>query len=92
MHSDSITVDKSLPRKHVLFRPFIGVGPRQYINLFSMSLSSGNNIKRKIKGGSEKVEWLQKDAVPRVKLFDRSYIQIEEDLIEEINAQFTTEE
>lgn len=88
MHSDSITIDNSLPRNHVLFRAFIGVGPRQYINLFSMQLSAGNELKRKVKGGSEKVEWIQKDAIPRVKLFDKSYIGIEEVLTNEIHAQF----
>lgn len=88
MHSDSITIDKSLPRNHVLFRPFIGVGPRQYINLFSMSLSDGSELKRKIKGSSEKINWQKKDAVPRVKLFDKSYMDIELDLENEINPQF----
>lgn len=87
MHFDSITIDKSLPRNHVLFRPFIGVGPRQYINLFSMSLSAGNDLKRKIKGGSDKIEWQKRDAVPRVKLFDKSYLDIESDLDEEITSQ-----
>lgn len=88
MHSDSITIDNCLPRNHVLFRAFIGVGPRQYINLFSMHLSAGNDLKRKIKGGSEKIEWEQKNAMPRVKLFDKSYIGIENNLAEEISTKF----
>lgn len=88
MHSDSITIDNSLPRNNVLFRPFIGVGPRQYINLFSMNLSVGNELNRKTKGGSEKIEWKQKDAIPRVKMLDKSYIDIEVALKAEISSKF----
>lgn len=88
MHNDSITIDNSLPRKRVLFRPFMGVGPRQYINLFSLHLSAGKKVRRKVRGGYEKKEWTQQDATPRVKMLDNSYIEIENFLSEEINKAF----
>lgn len=87
MHSDSITNINTLPRECVLFRPFMGVGPRQYINLFSMSLGVGGNLKRKISGESGKVEWRRKDALPRFKLFGRSYLEIERLLFIEIEEK-----
>jgi len=92
MHSDSITNDSSLPRKKVLFRPFIGVGPRQYMNLFSMHLSAGKEIRRKVKGGCDKEEWKRAGAVPRVKMFDKSYIEIEAALEKEVSSQFLSSE
>jgi deoxycytidylate deaminase len=92
MHSDAISVDKASSSSHVLFRPFIGVGPRQYINLFSMNLSAGSELKRKNKGSSAKVNWIQSDAVPRVKLFDKSYVDIELGLEEEVLSKFPVTE
>lgn len=87
MHSDSITDDNSLPRDKVLFRPFVGVGPRQYINFFSLHLSAGNKLRRKKKGSSAKAEWQKKGAFPRVKMFSKSYIDIENILKDEIQEQ-----
>lgn len=91
MHADSITDDRSLPRNRVLFRPFVGVGPRQYINFFSMHLSIGDKLQRKVKGGSQKTDWQKKDAIPRVKMFDKSYLEIERELENEVNSKFNTD-
>lgn len=84
MHDDSITVDSSLPRKHVKFKAFIGVGPRQYINLFSMTLSDGRKMKRKKSGGYEKIDWKRGDTTPRVKSFQHSHIEVESHIESEI--------
>jgi deoxycytidylate deaminase len=77
MHSDSITTDNSLPTDKVIFKPFIGVGPRQYINLFSMQLSDGYSQRRKNQGTYYKVTWTRSNAVPRMKMLNKSYIEIE---------------
>jgi len=78
MHTDAITTEGKDAEKMVLFRPFIGVGPRQYINLFSMNLSIGSQLKRKQTKSGAMAKWERKTAVPRVKMFDKSYREIEE--------------
>ncbi len=52
LHSDSISQDsKKDTSTHVIFEPFIGVGPRKFFDLFSMNLGSGRPISRKEKTG-----------------------------------------
>ncbi len=50
LHSDSISTDGLNPENKVVFQQFVGVGPRRFIDLFSMHLSSGRKLKRKSKG------------------------------------------
>jgi deoxycytidylate deaminase len=79
MHKDAIrNPDDVLDDKKVLFHPFVGVGPRQFINLFSLSLSVGQKIKRKQKNSFEKATWIRKNSLPRIKSFSISYFQKEE--------------
>jgi deoxycytidylate deaminase len=77
MHDDSITTDDTLPRNHVKFKAFIGVGPRQYTNLFSMQLSDGKKMKRKESGSYNAIDWTQENSTPRVKSYGHSHIDIE---------------
>ncbi len=70
MHDDAMTYDQSKEDSKVLFKAFIGVGPRQYRNLFSMNLSNGYKQSRK------DTKWNEKNASPRVKLFDINYSTI----------------
>lgn len=83
MHADSIRTDELGDATKILFIPFVGVGPRQFINFFSLSLSVGERIRRKVKGGSEKTVWKRASAKPRVKMYDVSYTQNEKELAEE---------
>jgi deoxycytidylate deaminase len=78
MHSDAICVpdDKSKENK-VLFSPFIGVGPRIMVNLFSLSLSAGEKIRRKKSGSFQKAEWNKLTARPRLKAFSATYLKNE---------------
>ena len=46
LHRDSITLEKAAGKK-VLFKPFIGVAPRRYVQLFSAVDFTGKPIKRK---------------------------------------------
>ncbi|MFM5144936.1 hypothetical protein ACEUA0_21025 [Aeromonas veronii] len=80
LHSDSIDVLTSskkinLPQTKVYFEPFVGVGPRRYMDLFSMSLSSGRKIKRKKDG--DVIEWRRGEHPPRTPLNVISYIDKE---------------
>jgi deoxycytidylate deaminase len=73
MHDDSIASADEDSTGRVLFAPFVGVGPRQFMNLFSMSLSAGARVRRKKPGTFEKFEWTRKEALPRLKMFPVSY-------------------
>ena len=58
LHEDSIAVEASAPNSsHVVFQPFVGVAPRQYMALFQM-------VERKIKG--RRANWNKPQAMPRL--------------------------
>ncbi|MCG8418213.1 MAG: deaminase [Proteobacteria bacterium] len=73
LHDDSITMTGEDGK--VKFEPFVGIGPRRFIDLFSMRLSSGRRIKRKRQG--KNVEWNRKDASLRVPMAPHSYLDRE---------------
>jgi deoxycytidylate deaminase len=67
-HDDAVTQDKCEQGDvKVRFKPFIGVGPRQFFDLFSMSLSSGRTMQRKLDSGAA-ASWDPAQAVPRVQM------------------------
>ncbi|WP_166419829.1 anti-phage dCTP deaminase [Pseudoalteromonas sp. Z1A8] len=81
-HSESIQLksefDKSTQDDQLIaFEPFIGVGPRRFLDLFSMSLGAGSKLKRKDKKGSTLV-WDKSNAPIRTPLIPKSYIEIEQ--------------
>jgi deoxycytidylate deaminase len=73
LHSDAIFWEET-PRQEnvpntdqggkVVFKHYVGVGPRRYLDLFSLQLSSGRPIKRKKDG--EISLWNRANAGPRV--------------------------
>jgi deoxycytidylate deaminase len=77
LHEDAIiveekTMDRRRHRNKVPFTHFVGVGPRRYFDLFSLTLSSGLELQRKI---NEKViEIVNADGWVRVPLSPYSYI------------------
>ena len=54
LHSDSISYDEEVENK-VIFKPFVGVGARSFLNLFSMTLTDGSELKRKVSGQTIKI-------------------------------------
>jgi hypothetical protein len=56
----------------------LAVGPRQFLNLFSLTLSVGQKVRRKKKNSFEKVEWNRQDELPRVKGSSISFEEREE--------------
>lgn len=81
-HSESIQLRSELDNSSkndelVAFEPFIGVGPRRFLDLFSMSLGAGSKLRRKDKEGST-LDWDKSTAPIRTPLIPRSYIEIEE--------------
>ncbi len=75
----------SEPNGKVRFEPFVGIGPRRFFDLFSIGLSSGLVVKRKVEGG-DKRPWDPLTAAVRVPLFPNSYL-IRESLASELLSQ-----
>jgi cytidine deaminase len=81
-HSESIHLRSELDSSAddqpdmVIFEPFTGVGPRRFLDLFSMSLGAGSKLRRKDKSGST-VEWDKATAPIRTPLIPRSYLEVE---------------
>lgn len=82
-HSESIQLKSNLETASndasglVSFEPFIGVGPRRFLDLFSMSLGSGSKLRRKDKSGNT-LEWDKSSAPIRTPLIGKSYLEIEQ--------------
>src|SRR5690606_14351947 len=72
MHSDSIESNGEGGTGKVRFEPFVGIGPRRFVDLFSMSLSSGRNITRK--QNSRLIKWSRETAELRVPMAPLSYL------------------
>jgi deoxycytidylate deaminase len=84
LHEDAIRVEDAITKKsrtakdcRVPFEPFIGVGPRRFFDLFSMTLSAGYPIERKTKLGKVR-DWKPRlDSKPRIPMAPSSYLQRE---------------
>jgi len=80
-HDDSITAGKvEPPEKKVRFKPFIGIGPRLFFDLFSLSLSDGRRIERKDKNGYSS-KWVPALASPRIPILPFSYRPFEKNAV-----------
>lgn len=76
-HSDSISFyHKEDENNNVIFEPFVGVGPRSFFKLFSLSLGSGDVLKRKDKEGKATTFEAQ-NATLRMQMLPSSYIERE---------------
>jgi len=92
LHGDAITLDdhgdpgsEAGQRSKVVFEPFVGVGPRRYLDLFSMKLSNGYPLKRKVAGRTARWEKAH-DAVARVPMLPTSYLEREAQLAQLVPA------
>lgn len=74
-HDDSISSDP-LQIDKVLFQPFVGIGPKRFFELFSMTLSSGFSKERKNKAGLV-LNWKPEQAHLRSQLVPYSYLEKE---------------
>jgi deoxycytidylate deaminase len=74
LHPDEISVDLEDPVK-VPFLPFVGVGPRRYFDLFSLTLSTGYPIERKKEG--KLISWSRETAAVRLQVKPSTYLQRE---------------
>lgn len=87
LHSDSIAKKweghENEYNKKLVFEPFVGVGARSFVNLFSMSLGIGTKLKRKNKDGKV-IEWDSKVATLRMPLNILSYKDLELEIIKRL--------
>jgi len=74
LHGDAITADAD-SHDHVPFVPFIGVGPRRYFDLFSLSLGTGYPVERKQDGRI--LNWSRQEATLRLQMQPTSYLRRE---------------
>lgn len=84
-HSESIELRSSFEQgktaeDKVIFEPFIGVGPRRFLDLFSMSLGAGSKLKRKQKDGRI-IPWEGDNKSIRTPLLSNSYLELEKEVI-----------
>lgn len=81
---DSIEISYATPlgvankenHKKVRFEPFVGVGPRRFLDLFSMDLGVGAEMKRKDRFAKAK-KWSAADAKIRIEMSPDSYFDRE---------------
>jgi deoxycytidylate deaminase len=83
LHGDAISVDEESTGR-LPFMPFIGIGPRRFFDLFSLTLSTGYPIERK-EEGKLKV-WTRSSAPPRLQLQPSTYPQRESLAFESVKA------
>jgi deoxycytidylate deaminase len=89
LHSDAIYWEEdaapgSTPGNKVAFKHYVGIGPRRYVDLFSLRLSSGRRVKRKNSEGKIS-SWVRATAEPRVPS-EAASIDLESLAIDEIKA------
>ena len=84
LHADAVCFDERDAKKSgkIPFLPFVGIGPRRYLDLFSLELSSGREIIRKDNAGSPIVP-LRRERPPRVPMIPLSYLEREDKLLDE---------
>jgi deoxycytidylate deaminase len=76
LHGDSIEANgNGSGTNKVRFEPFVGIGPRRFVDLFSSTLSSGRNLTRKVNG--RLIEWSRGAAELRVPMTPLSYLDAE---------------
>jgi deoxycytidylate deaminase len=78
-HDDSATTGKAeAGEKKVRFKPFIGVGPRRFFDLFSVSLSEGHPVVRKDDDSGAAVRWTPESSVPRMQMLPFAHRRFED--------------
>lgn len=90
LHSDAIRIAGAGEKedRRIPFEPFLGIGPRRFFDLFSLKLSSGYAIERKLNGSM--TPWDQRrDSRPRVPMAPTSYLEREQLIQTTLNSVFS---
>lgn len=78
LHPDSLSMQRSDLDLKMVFRPFVGVGPRQFMNFFSLRLGEGREIDRKSDATGKPLDWDPTTSLPRVAMVPMSYRELED--------------
>lgn len=84
IHDDAIVLPDDdadlIDGNRVVFQPFEGIGPRRFIDLFSLTLGNGRPVARKQRDADgARVSWRRGvDSAPRLPLDPRSYLERED--------------
>ncbi|MGA7885989.1 MAG: anti-phage dCTP deaminase [Acidobacteriaceae bacterium] len=84
LHSDSVCFDEKEAAKtgKIPFLPFVGIGPRRYLDFFSLELTSGRPVERKDDNHAP-INVAKKGRPPRVPLIPLSFLEREDKLLTE---------
>jgi deoxycytidylate deaminase len=84
LHSDAICFDEREAAKtgKIPFLPFVGIGPRRYLDFFSLDLSSGRAVERKDDNGIPVIR-AKSARPPRVPMLPLSYLEREDKLLDD---------
>lgn len=88
LHKDSVILvdnESKQDENRVVFEPFVGIGPRRYIDLFSLNLGGGYKLQRKVDG--KVVPWQKNTAKIRFPMLPASYLEREAILGQQLNKQ-----
>jgi deoxycytidylate deaminase len=89
LHSDAICFDEDEAKDSgkIPFVPFVGLGPRRYLDLFSLQLTTGDPVERKGTDGKP-VRWEKRlQRGPRVAMEPYSYLEREQKALDENKAK-----
>ena len=75
LHSDAIAIEEGDMPDRVVFAPFIGIGPRRFVELFSLEPGPGRRIERKKNGAI--VKWESAKAQLRAPMQLLDYLELE---------------
>jgi len=89
LHSDAIKIGGEKENNgRIPFEPFLGIGPRRFFDLFSLKLSSGYAVERKLNGAI--LQWDQRrDSRPRVPMTPTSYLEREQLIHKTLNSIYS---
>lgn len=76
-HKDAIAMGFSDDAKRVKFEPFVGVGPRRFLDFFSMQLGAGYSLERKDDETGKTKKWKPETARLRLQMLPGSYLDLE---------------
>lgn len=98
LHGDAITlvgeqVDEEVSHLtetvrtfRTVFEPFLGVGPRRYVDLFSLRLGAGHPVQRKNRSSGSVDKFECSKAVPRVQMPSVSYLDREGESVDVVQS------
>ncbi len=74
----------------VRLEPFLGVAPHRYVDLFSITTSTGILRERKRKASGERIRWDAKTSSPKAEMLPLSYLDLEAKALYQLKKSIST--